>query len=842
MARRPDALKPAAVMQGLPADRVYRICDPAGLDFSTTADLPELTEIIGQDRAVSSVDFGIGIRSEGYNIFALGPIGTGKTTTVTRFLEREAATLPVPDDWVYVNNFSLPYQPNAVRMPAGKACTFRRDMEKLVADLQSAITLAFEGEEYEKRRGEIVQQVGERQEARLDGLREAAEQTQYVMVRTPAGLAFAPKTAEGETMTRDQYNELPAEKQKLIDEGLEALNHQLQQVMREVRLEEKAAREALQELDHQVTTYAVEHLVVEVRDRWTAVPEVADYLDAVLKDVIENAGDFKRSDQEPPASLMGIPISARQATEAAFRKYQVNVLVDNKDCTGAPIIRESNPVLQNLVGRVEHVAQFGALLTDFNMIKPGALHAANGGFLVLEARDVLTKPYAWDTLKRTLKTGVIRIEDVAQQVGMATTATLDPEPIPFTAKVVLIGEAEIYYLLLGADPDFQELFKVKADFDTVIDRTDASERLYARFVAQVCRAEELPPFTPAGVARVIEHASRMVEDQRKLSSRLAGIIDVIRESAYWAARRNGHATEPTLVDAGDVQRAVDQRTYRSSRIEERIREMIARETILVDIQGGVVGQVNGLSVSGMGDYSFGQPSRITATTRLGGGDVVDIEREVEMGGPIHSKGVMILAGYLGSRYAPDGPLSLSARLVFEQSYAGVEGDSASSAELYAILSSLSGLPIQQRFAVTGSVNQRGQVQAIGGANEKIEGFFAICKAKGLTGDQGVLLPRANIDNLMLSEEVREAIAAGQFHIYPVATIDEGISLITGIEAGERGARGAFPPGTVNRLVLGRLAALAEAAREQGGDSDGAGTTKKKRDGYRDGGCGEAVAE
>ncbi|MCJ7796280.1 MAG: AAA family ATPase, partial [Thermoleophilia bacterium] len=538
------------------------------------AELPELVEIIGQARAVTSVDFGIGIRSEGYNIYALGPEGTGKTTTVTRFLEREAATLPVPDDWVYVHNFSLPHQPNVIRIPPGRAGEFRRDMDKMIVNLQAAITLAFETEEYETHRNEIARKVGERQETRLDELREAAEKTGYAMVRTPAGLAFAPKVAEGDTMSREQYNELPIEKQKQIDEGLEALNQQLQQVMREVRLEQKGARDALRELDREVTTYAAEHLVEEVREKWVGVPEVADHLDSVLKDVIENAGDFKRSDEETPVSFMGVPIPAGQAAEAAFRKYRVNVLVDHKELKGAPIVFESNPSLQNLVGRVEHVAQFGALFTDFNMIKPGALHAANGGFLVLEAREVLTKPYAWDALKRTLKNGCIRIEDVAQQIGMTTTSTLDPEPVPFTAKVVLIGGTEIYYLLQSLDPDFPELFKVKADFDTVVDRSEATESLYARFVAQVCRAEHLPPFTPAGVARVIEHAARMVEDQTKLSSRLSRIVDEVRESASWGARRNGDVADRATVDVVDVRRALDQRVYRSARIEDRIREMI----------------------------------------------------------------------------------------------------------------------------------------------------------------------------------------------------------------------------------------------------------------------------
>ena len=475
MARRPDALKPAPAARELAPEQAYRVCDPSALEFATTADLPELVEIIGQARAVTSVDFGVGIRSDGYNIYALGPTGTGKTTTVTRFLEREAATLPVPDDWVYVHNFSLPHQPNVIRIPPGRAGEFRRDMDKMIVDLQAAITLAFESEEYETHRNEIARKVGERQETRLDGLREAAEKTGYAMVRTPAGLAFAPKVAEGDTMSREQYNELPVEKQKQIDEGLEALNQQLQQVMREVRLEQKGARDALRELDRQVTTYAAEHLVEEVRDKWAGVPEVSDHLDLVLKDVIENAGDFKRSDEETPPTFMGVPIPAAQAAEAAFRKYRVNVLVDHKELKGAPIVFESNPSLQNLVGRVEHIAQFGALFTDFNMIKPGALHSANGGFLVLEAREVLTKPYAWDALKRTLKNREIRIEDVAQQVGMTTTSTLDPEPVPFTAKVVMIGGAEIYHLLFSMDPDFPELFKVKADFDTVVDRTEATE-------------------------------------------------------------------------------------------------------------------------------------------------------------------------------------------------------------------------------------------------------------------------------------------------------------------------------------------------------------------------------
>jgi lon-related putative ATP-dependent protease len=805
-------------MAKLPAELgpgdIYRASDLSALSFKSTDDIPQLTDVIGQARAVSAVEFGMGISNGGYNIFAVGPTGTGKSTTVYEFLSKQAAQKPAPDDWVYVHNFAKPHQPNAIRMPAGKGQEFRKDMEKLVEDLQAAITLAFEGEEYEKQKREIGQRVGEQQEAKLTILSQKAEEQHFTMVRTPAGLAFAPKNAEGETMSRETYEGLAPEEQKRIDEGLETLNDELQQKMRLVRQDERTGRDALRELDHEVTTYAAKHLIDEACERWCAVAEVVDYLQAVLRDVVENADDFKKSDEEAPVMFMGIPVSARQKNEGAFRKYRINVLVDNIADTGAPVVNESNPVLQNLVGRVEHQAQFGALFTDFNMIKPGALHKANGGFLVLEARDVLMKPYSWDALKRTLKTGEIRIEDVAQQMGFATTATLDPEPIPFSAKIVLIGEPFIYYLLYSQDPDFQELFKVKADFDTVVERTSHNEQLYARFVAHMVNERHLTPFAADGVSRVIEHCSRLVEDQRRLTTRFVDVVDLITEASYWAQQAH-KGRGKVVVKREHVQKAIDQRIYRSNRVEERVREMIADATIMVDTKGAVVGQINGLSVSSIGDYAFGRPSRITATHRLGDGELVDIEREVDMGGPIHSKGVLILAGYLGQKYASDRPLSLTARLVFEQSYSGVEGDSASSTELYALLSSLSGAPIQQRFAVTGSVNQRGQVQAIGGVNEKVEGYFDVCQALGAKGDEGVLIPKADVPHLMLADRVRQAVAKGRFHIYPVSTIDEGISILTGVPAGQLNAKGVYPKDSINGLVVERLTALAEKARVAG---------------------------
>jgi lon-related putative ATP-dependent protease len=798
----------------LSATDIYRACEPSALGFASTAELPDLTGTIGQSRAVSSVAFGMGIHNDGYNIYAAGPTGTGKSTTVNEFLSLEAAARPAPPDWVYVHNFSTPHRPNAISLPAGKGQEFRKDMEKLVQDLQAAITQAFESEEYDKQKRAIAQQVSEKQEAKLGALGEKAEAANITMVRTPSGLAFAPKTGEGETMSREAYDALSPEEQKRIDDALQRLNDELQQIMRLVRHDERAGREAIRDLDREVTTFAAKHLVDEACERWCSIPEVEGYLQAVLADVLENAEDFKKSDEETPALIMGIPVSGRQRTEGAFRKYRVNVLVDNSTETGAPVVTESNPVLQNLVGRIEHQAQFGTLVTDFNMIKPGALHKANGGFLVLEARELLTKPYSWDALKRTLKTGEIRVEDVAQQMGFATTVTLEPEPIPFKAKIVLIGEPFIYYLLYAQDPDFQELFKVKADFATEVDRTPENEQLYARFVGRLCRQKGLAPFSSDAVARVIEHCSRLVEDQRKLTTRFCDVADLMTEASYWA-RRGRSPRARTVVKRADVQKAIDQRIYRSNQIEERVREVIAEGTVMVDTRGVVTGQVNGLSVVSSGDYAFGRPSRITATHRLGDGEVVDIEREVDMGGPIHSKGVLILAGYLGAKYAAERPLSLTARLVFEQSYSGVEGDSASLAELCALLSSLSGVPIRQSIAVTGSVNQRGQVQAIGGVNEKIEGYFDVCHALGLTGKEGVIIPRANVRNLMLAERVQRAVAKRRFHIYPVDTVDECISLLTGTPAGAPNAKGIYPAGSVNRKVVDRLTALTEKARESG---------------------------
>jgi lon-related putative ATP-dependent protease len=602
-------------------------------------------------------------------------------------------------------------------------------------------------------------------------------------------------------------------RQAEVKEDIAELQEKLQETMRQARHWERDARDRLKELDRQVAMFAVGHRIDELKEKYADLADVVAYLEAVQKDVVENVDDFRRSGQEgEQAAMMGLPM--QRVREAKFRRYQVNVLVDHSQSEGAPVIYEEHPAYNNLVGRIEHMAQMGALVTDFNLIKPGALHRANGGYLVLDARDLLMQPYAWNALKRVLRAQEVRIESLSQALSLVSTVSLEPEPIPIEVKVVLIGERLLYYLLYDLDPDFGELFKVEADFSSEMPRSGENQQLYARLIATMVRREGLRPFDREAVARAIDRSSRLVGDSEKLSTHLLSIADLLNEADYWASENGNHA-----VTADDVQHAIDAQIHRADRLRERVQERIERGVILIDTEGAHEGQVNGLSVIALGDYAFGRPSRITARVRLGKGEVVDIEREVELGGPLHSKGVMILSGFLGARYAQDHPLSLSASLVFEQSYAGVEGDSASLAELCALLSALSEVPIKQSLAVTGSVNQHGRVQPIGGVNEKVEGFFDVCKARGLTGDQGVLIPQANVEHLMLRSDVVEAVEQGQFAVYPVETVDEALELLTGVEAGERDEEGNFPAGSVNQRVEARLIELAEKQRAFADDEE-----------------------
>ena len=802
-----------APVQPLRADQLCRTCDGSQFDFETTAELEDLNEIIGQERAVGAVQFGIGIRREGYNLFTLGPSGTGKRTTIGQFLDRKAAAAPVPSDWCYVNNFEQAHKPRALRLPSGQGVVLRQDMEQFIEELLTTIPAAFESEDYRTRRQEAQEEFKERQEKAFNELQNHARERSIALIRTPAGLAVAP-LKEGEVISPDEFQKLPEEERKRFEKDIAEVQARLQEALPQARQWEREARKKVKELDRQVATFAVGGMMDELRAKYAELPDVVNYLNAVQQDVVENVDEFRKSDEAPQA--MGVPLPRSVMSAPLLRRYQVNVLVDLSQSRGAPVVYESNPTYNNLIGRIEQLAQMGALLTDFNLIKPGALHRANGGYLILDARQLLLQPYAWEGLKRALRSREVRIESLSQALSLISTVSLVPEPIPLDVKVVLIGDRMLYYALVQFDPDFGELFKVEADFNEDMERTPESNLLYARLVATMARGEDLRPFDRGAVARVVERSARMAGDASKLSVHLLSIADLLREADYWAiVAGNG------VVTADDVQRAIDTQIHRADRVRERVHDRIQQGTILIDTSGERVGQVNGLSVVELGNFSFGQPSRITARVRIGGGKVVDIEREVELGGPIHSKGVLILSSFLGARYAAEHPLSLSASLVFEQSYGGVEGDSASMAELCALLSALARVPIKQSFAMTGSVNQHGEAQPIGGVNEKIEGFFDVCKARGLTGEEGVVIPTSNVQHLMLRRDVVEAVEAGQFHVYPMRTVDEAIALLSGIPAGERDAEGNFPEGSMNQLVEARLVELAEKQRAFSAPAKGA---------------------
>jgi lon-related putative ATP-dependent protease len=793
-----------SLVPALAPELLCQRCDPNQFAFETTAELEELTEIIGQDRAIAAVRFGIGIHREGYNLYALGPQGAGKYSALSQLLQRQAAAEKAPADWCYVNNFEQPHRPHYLKLPPGFGIALRQDMAQLVEELQTTILAVFEGEDYRNRRQVIEEEFKERQEKVFDDLQQEAQKRGVALIRTPVGLAFAPKH-DGQVISPEQFQNLPQDEQDKMQADISALQDQLLATIQELPRWEKEMRDRLKALDREMTLFAVGHLMDALRQKYESLPEVVNYLNGVQQDVVENVDDFRNLEERTPVQFAGAPLPRSLLGPSPFRRYQVNVLVDHSAAQGAPVIYEDHPTYQNLIGQVEHVvSQMGALTTDFNLIKSGVLHRANGGYLILDARKVLLQPLVWEQLKRALRAGELRIESPAQIFGLVSTVSLEPEPIPLEVKVVLLGERLLYYLLCEYDPDFAELFKVEVDFEDEMARSGENNLLYARLIATLARKEALRHFDRAAVARIIEHSARLVGDAEKLSTRMQGVADMLREADYWAGQVGRE-----VIGAADVQRAIDAQIYRADRVRRRIQEEIERGTLLIDIQGEKVGQVNGLSVLTLGNFAFGRPSRITARIRLGKGEVIDIEREVELGGPLHSKGVLILTGFLGARFGLERPLTLSASLVFEQSYSGVEGDSASSAELYALLSALAETPLKQSLAVTGSVNQHGQVQAIGGVNEKIEGFFDVCRAKGLTGQQGVLIPASNVKHLMLRRDVVEAAKAGQFHLYPVETIDQGIELLTGLPAGQRDESGSFPEGSLNQRVEARLAALAE---------------------------------
>ena len=755
----------------LKPEDLYLHTNPKTLRFHTTADLEEFKEIIGQPRAVEAMRFGIGIRKEGYNIFAFGAPGTGKRTMVTRYFTQQAQSEPVPPDWIYVQNFEQAHKPNAIRLPAGKGLSFQHDIAQFIEELQTSLTTAFESDEYRTRKKVAEEEIQERQEKLFEEMQKLAQEKNLALLRTPGGLVFAP-VRDGEVMPPEEFQKLPADVRQSMEQSVSELQEQLQQVLQLVPIWQREVRQKIQALNREITTYAVSGLMSELREKYASIDEISGFLDAIQVDIVENSSTLLSAEDSSSggseATLAAFLNRVRQES-SPFRRYQVNLLVDHHATEGSPVIFEDNPTYQNLTGRVEYQSQMGALITDFTLIKPGSLHLANGGYLILDVRKVLQQPYSWEALKNALRSRQIRIESLSQMLGMISTVSLEPEPIPLNLKVALIGDRLPYNLLAETDPDFNEFFKVQVDFDELMPRDTENQELYAQVIASLAQKQGLKPFDQAAVARVIEHSARLADDSKRLSAQFKLISDLLCEADYWAKERGNK-----VIQVEDVQQAIDEKIYRSDRIRERIQENILRDTILISTEGGAIGQINGLSVLQMGALSFGIPSRITARVHRGKGDVINIEREVEMSGPIHSKGVLILSGFLGARYAAEHPLSLSASLVFEQSYSGIEGDSASSAELYALLSALAETPINQSLAVTGSVNQHGLVQAIGGVNEKIEGFFDICKARGLSGKQGVLIPQANVKNLMLRKDVVDAVANNMFNVYPINTIDEAL--------------------------------------------------------------------
>ena len=794
--------------RAVPVERLRRRCDPGSLGFATTAELEPLEGFLGQERALEALSFGADIDRPGFNLFVLGVPSSGRHTAVSNFLGQLAARKPPPQDWVYVNNFDEPQRPLALGLPTGLGIRLREGMADAVRDLADGLPAVFDSDEYRRRRRAIDEAFEERQEKLFADLGQRAETRGIAVLRTPVGFALAPMR-DGKVVKPDVFNAWPEEDRRATQAAISELQDELRAVLEETTRLDRSRRHEVRDLDQEFAAVAVDQAIDDVRRSFEAHEDVADWIRWAREDMIETA----------PAILTGLVAEdgaaqrPRNPDTTPFRRYMVNMLVSGGEEGGAsPVVREDNPTLPNLVGRIEHLPQMGTLVTDFMLIRPGALHRANGGYLLIDARKVLSEPIAWDALKRALRHGRIEIESLSEHLSLMSTVSLEPEPIPFSAKVVMFGERFVYHLLCQLDSEFPEVFKVAVDFDETAPWTDGTVGKFARLVAAISRREELLPFDRTGVARIVEHAGRLASDAERLSVRLGPIADLMREADH-LARREG----AKVIGAGHVGAAEAARLRRLDRPRELSREAVRRGMMLVTTDGSVVGQVNGLSVLQLGTYSFGGPNRITARVRLGAGKLVDIERETEMGGPIHSKGVLILAGLLTARYAPDWPVSLTASLVFEQSYGGVEGDSASVAEFCALASAISGIPLRQDLAVTGSLNQLGDVQPIGGVNEKVEGFFEVCAGRGLTGRQGVIIPASNVQHLMLNEETLAACAEGEFSVHAISHVDEALELLTGRPAGVRGDDGMFTEGSVNRAVEDRLIGFARRRIALGGE-------------------------
>lgn len=774
-------------------EQLRRVCDPSVFSFETTAEIAPLTEVFGQDRALRAIEFGVDISSSGYNLFLAGQPGTGKTNILKRLLKEVVKTRPVPDDVFYVHNFEDPDTPRALSLPAGMGCRFQHDMQELVRDLQEMVPKVFEGKEYEEHQQHRADGSQQRKEALFKTLAKQAEELGFEIKSTPAGFQTVP-LRDGEPLTQDAFEQLEKEERKKLEARMADIQGKVRDFVSEVKRLDRAYREELRQFNQQVAMNVLGSLMQDLRDRYENHKGLLQYLDNVQQDVLENIDQFRG--QEEQMVLPGLRVQGQQPD---FTRYMVNLVVDNSGLKGAPVVFETNPTYNNVVGRIEKRAQFGALITDFTMIRAGSLAKANGGFLVLEIEEVLRNPFVYDALKRALQNQEVRIEDPSERFGMLSTQTLRPEPIPLKLKVCLIGRPLYYHLLYSHDEVFRESFKVKADFDHQADRNEEAAVKLGAFVARIVNEEKLAHFHRTAIAAIVDEGSRWVEDQEKISMQFGRVHDLMRQAAHWAKHDGAE-----VVSASHVERAVDEIEYRSSLTKERVQELIKRDVLSVETAGESPGQINGLAVHMLGDYLFGRPSKITANVHLGSEGVVNIERRVRLSHSTHDKGVLILGGFFGERFAQEQPLTLSASLTFEQSYAEVAGDSASSTELYVLLSALSRLPIRQGIAVSGSVNQKGEVQAVGGINYKIEGFFDICNARGLTGEQGVIIPKANLQHLMLRKPVIDAVKAGRFHIWAVDHVDQGIEILTGVEAGTRDGDGSWTEGSVNERVSRRL--------------------------------------
>lgn len=800
----------------LAPEQLKNSCDPQVFKSETTEEVKPLYGTVGQNRAVDAVEFGIDINTSGFNIYASGPVGTGKSSLVKAHVTKVAEQRPVPSDWCYVHNFADPNCPLAIELPAGGGKVFSKEMNELVKYCRIEIPKVFEGEDYEKRRERALRTYQKKREELIAEATEKAEAASFHVKVSTSGVVISP-IIEAKVISREDFEKLPKEKQKEIRQKSEELEEELNQIWARLRSLEKEAREIVKQLDQQMTLSAIGHMIEALREKYHNYSKVLHYLDDVQQDIVENLEDFK-TERKPAIPIPGMEM----ALEPSYTRYSVNVVVDNSDTKGAPVVIETNPSYYNLFGRIDYQLRLGSPVTDFTLIKSGSMHQANGGYVVIQSMDLLTSYFSWETLKRSLKSKELCIENFGEQYRVIPSSVIKPEPIPLNVKVVLIGSPLVYYLLYKLDEDFQKLFKIKADFDIEMNRTQESIQKYAAFVSGRCEDKNLKHFDRTALAKIVEHGSRISEDKGKLSTKFMHISDLVSEANYWAGKN-----EHKYVTREDVETAIDKKIYRSSMIEERIREMIRDDVIIIDTKGAKVGQINGISVMLLGDYSFGRPSRITARVYMGRSGVLDIEREVKLGGPIHSKGVLILNGYLNGKYGYDKPLSLSASICFEQAYEEIEGDSASCAELYAILSGLAEIPLKQGLAVTGSVNQLGEVQPVGAINQKIEGFFDVCRLHKLTGEQGVVIPHRNVKHLMLRDNVIEAVKKGEFSIWVVETIDEGIKILTGIEAGKRKPDGTYPKGTVNYNVDKKIREMAEklkeyASREE--ESEGSGDT------------------